>query len=192
MVMALDRRRLSFALVAASGVYVAHAVAYLLAHPDPLLRADALSGHGYLQIAMLLLGPALALGVAGLAVRNARAAALGDHVGLRSLATAVTVGFAVLEVVERVPAGQVTDVLTEPAVPLGLLLAGPIAVALHALVVGVRRVAEVVTSPPGRIPASTPLVQLAAAVPLAARIDRRIPLSPLTRRGPPVVIRVTH
>ena len=57
-----------------AGVWITHELAYLVAHPDPLLRAVALGGHGYLQLARALLTPVAAVALGGLAVQRAREA----------------------------------------------------------------------------------------------------------------------
>lgn len=134
------RKRLSYFLLVLAGVWVSHELAYLLAHPDPLLRAAALGGHAYLQLARALVAPAAALAFGGLAIHKSREANLGSDLRPMRLAGWQTLVFLALEVVERIPHGTAHTVLAEPAIYVGLALMLPVAALLARLVVFTARV----------------------------------------------------
>jgi len=131
-----NRRRFSFLLLVLAGVWVSHELAYLVAHPDPLLRAAALGGHAYLQLARALLAPVAAFALGGLAIQNAREANLGGGLRPMRLAGWQTLVFLTFEVVERIPHGNAHTVFAEPAILVGLALMLPIS-ALLVLLVGI-------------------------------------------------------
>ena len=111
--------------MAASGVVLAHQLAYLVARPDPHERAESLarSGHGDWS---LLVGLALGLLVAALAAHAWRGAAAGARprtppTALRLAALQVP-AFDALEAAERLLTGADPAVLLDdPAVALGVL-----------------------------------------------------------------------
>lgn len=129
-----ERKQLSHLLLVLAGVWITHELAYLLAHPDPLLRAAVLGGHAYLQLARALLTPVAAIALGGLAVQKAREAHVS--VGLRPIRLAgwQALTLMVIEVVERLPHGMAHTVLHEPAIYVGLALTVPVAALLVWLV----------------------------------------------------------
>jgi hypothetical protein len=181
--MLAERKRLAYSLLVLAGVWVAHELGYLVAHPDPLLRAAALGGHAYLELARALLVPAAGIALGWLAVQESRDADLGVELRPLRLAGWQMLVFLLIEVVERLPGGHLHTVLHEPAMYVGLALMVPIAVLLVWLVGATARVlaALLVSSPPppplarqrswSPVPSSKPVV--------TAR------LSSLSSRGPP-------
>lgn len=178
-----DARRGAQALVVMAGVLLTHAVAYLVAHPDPVVRAAVLDGHGYQALASALVLPAAAGAFAWLAVRRARRHEAADGLSIGRLAFLQTIVFVVVEVVERIPDG-VSGVLSEPAIALGLLLQLPVA----ALLVTSLRIVEAVVAgfmaPIGDRRTRAPVAF--DPLPQTRTWGRREFLSSLIRRGPPV------
>jgi hypothetical protein len=139
-----ERKRMAYFLLVLAGVWVAHELGYLVAHPDPLLRAAALGGHAYLQLARALLTPVAAVALGGLAVQKAREARVEAGLSPIRLAGWQALTFIVIEVVERVPHGLAQTVLHEPAIYVGLALTAPIAALLVWLVGATARVVAAV------------------------------------------------
>lgn len=173
-------RRVVAALLMPLGVVVAHALAYAFAHPDGADRARALGTvHGHL-VPLAVLGVvwgAMALWWAG------RAGAAGVRLGLtpgRLVGLQVT-AFAVMEVAERLAEGYGWHtVVHEPAVLVGLAVQALVAVAAWALV----RVSERVGACLARRAARPPRARFVRFPRERGRV-RAVPLSPLSRRGPP-------
>ncbi len=178
-----QRKRLSYFLVMLAGVWITHELAYLLAHPDPLLRAVALGGHGYLQLARALLTPIAAIALGGLAVQKARDAHV--NVGLRPfrLAGWQALTFIAIEVAERLPHGMAHTVLHEPAIYVGLALTVPVAALLVWLVSATARVVAGILGS-GR--QWRPTARQHRWIPVGSRRPVSIvPSSSLGSRGPP-------
>ncbi len=142
------------------------------------------SGHGYVVPALAAIAPLAALAVAAAAVREARRAALGPHLGVARLLAAQVVLFLLQEVVEDLVLGHVHSLTSEPAVLLGLVAQVPVAVVLCRLVRLVRRVASTwfgASSPRRPAPLSrwpsTPEVLASSTV-----------WSPLASRAPPALV----
>ncbi len=187
----LSSRRVSLVRIGAllaltvMGVVVTHAVSYLLSYPQASARRAALEGHAHLDLA----GPGLvAVGVAtavALMVALGRGQSPGLHLGIgrRALVGSQLVGFAGLEVIERVDTlGQLTN---EPAVLVGLGLQIPAAwiifrsISLGALIV--RQIAFGVQPACYRRvrPGQTEVPSCASILVLTFEI------LPISRRGPP-------
>lgn len=112
------------ALLILVGAWVGHELAYLVAHPDPVVRAVSLGGHAYLDLARALVTPLGAIALARLAVVRSREP--GARLSPTRLAFWQMALFLTVEVVERVPDGRLGEVFHEPAIMAGAALMLPI------------------------------------------------------------------
>ena len=183
--MTADRlRRLLPLGVAATGVVGAHALNYVLAFPDPAVRAHELAatGHGYWPIAV---GIALLAGAAaaGLGVANGLRLRRPAPMPVARLAVLQLVLFVTLETAERLGAGMnPIPFLHSPQLVVGVVLQVAVAVAavlvLRAIEAGARSVGRALRRPLPR----------AAAAHWAPTLDRVVvswPASTAPARGPP-------
>lgn len=176
------RPRLLVALSVPFGFVTGHLVGFGLGHRDVGDGAAVEAGHEYLgsltRVSLLLLVASLLVslwsGARNRPIRPRYATAAGQLVGV----------FAVIEVIEHLALGwSLTHILTEPALWLGLLAQLVVA----ALVVAALRlfarigtlIAVGVSEPPTRS-AEAPAMRV---LPLVAPVA----LTPITRRGPPVM-----
>lgn len=147
------RLRAALAGFAAVGVVVAHELAYLVAVPDPHERMvlRQFTGHGYWHLAVVAAVAALVWGC----IRHASGANRDRQLPRRGLfaraagflAVVQVCGFALLETVERFGAHhQVSNVLAEPTVVLGIVFALALAVAGAVLFVFFARVVSLLLS----------------------------------------------
>lgn len=121
-------------LIVPLGVVAGHVLGYLVAHPEPLARAEVLgSAHDYLGPAWILSWSAAAAAIGAVAwdaVRN-RAVPLPSPAVLFRLQASL---FLALEVMERAPLpNPVAAALEEPAVWIGFALQLLLAVVAHRL-----------------------------------------------------------
>lgn len=114
-------------LVAVPGTAAGHMAGYLVAHRDAAERAQTLSssGHGYWDaaVSIALIGACAALlGELGIGYLRGRAGA--SHPGFKgtwlALAASQSGLFAGVEILERVLSGSGVEVLSEPAVWIGI------------------------------------------------------------------------
>jgi len=129
--------------LASGGVALTHVLTYFLAAPDPHGRRHLLlaTGHRYWPLITGIALGALVAGLAQFSLRCFRGAGSRHATGLRfygsiaaRLAALQAVGFAALETVEReLAGGSVGGLLTEPVLPIGLLVQTAVA-ALGALI----------------------------------------------------------
>ena len=125
------RSRLALAGVAATGLFTAHWLSYLLAFPVATARAHVLehTGHSYWDLAVKLAVAALVAALAGVFVGHLRgSSAHGDRaervsfVAWRLIGIQVA-GFAAMEVAERLLAGApVSGLLVQQVFLVGLAL----------------------------------------------------------------------
>ncbi len=174
------RRLAAVAALAANGVVAGHALAYALAHSDPVRRAEALDGHGYLPALAAALLPA---GVGALVWLTRHRRPGRPLVPVATLAAAQVVAFAALETAERALAGRdPLAVLGEPAVVMGLVLQAPLALLV---VTGLARVGggwPGWTVPRGLIARLLPVAVVPIPVLVRPAEPGRRPAAP---RGPP-------
>lgn len=173
------------ALCVPFGVVASHAIAYLLAHPGGADRARALgSMHAHL-------GPLAVVGAITMLAALVAAAGAGYRAGrvpvtVAGLAACQVVVFAVMEMGERVAAGEdAAAAVREPALWIGVVVQLGVAGVARWLL----RVGEVVGA---AIRARRPRRRERPAVdrvPVLRGVGRRAPLTPWSRRGPPSVCR---
>jgi hypothetical protein len=172
------------ALLILVGAWVGHELAYLVAHPDPLVRAVSLGGHAYLDLARALVTPLGAVALARLAVVRSREPGPGARLSPTRLALWQMALFLAVEVVERIPQGRLGEVFNEPAILVGTALMLPIS----ALMVWTVKTAAALVSafrPTGEPHQGTEPPRL--WVPVMSVLHRdMVLLSAQPRRGPPV------
>lgn len=102
-------------ILAAGGVLLAHSIGYAVAHAHEALPVAPVGEHAYLTALTWLVAPAAIVALLRAAVRHARSL---DETPITALPLAsVMLGMlAVQEIVERIPAHDVSGVLHEPAV----------------------------------------------------------------------------
>ena len=141
-------RRLLLAGFAAIGLVVTHELAFMLTMPDPHDRLElmAATGHGYWNVAVMACFGLFVWGcISYLATRRRtgpqpRTAFVGVWA---RLAIAQVAGFAALEMVERLGVQhRLANVLVEPAVVLGAVLALVLAAIVAGLFVAFTEVVE--------------------------------------------------
>lgn len=183
--------RVVLAVAAAGGVVAGHGLSYLLAHPHGDDRADALTGHGHLEVLGAVL---VTIGVAAVLVaavisrraisRRARFHRSSPRVG--ALALAQTAAFVGLEVAERVLAGDgdaVLSVATEPAVAVGLVVQPLVALVIAAAIrSGARFIDRLVTAADSLAGSMVPGPVVS---PAAAGLRPVVVRSDVNQRGPP-------
>jgi hypothetical protein len=191
-------RGVPLAGLGAAGVVIGHWLAYAVALPDPVLRAEVLahSGHGYWVVAVQF---AVALGAVGLAVSVYRgllarrdvapAARLFPWLATRLAVMQVGV-FAVMELAERLATGDATrDVYTHPIFAIGIAIQVLVAFAGATLLVWLGRsaaaIADAVRRAAGQADARRQGIQLILHL---VSVPRAIALPGATGvRGPPAV-----
>ncbi len=176
-------KRIATTLLLFAGVLLVHALAYLIAHPDPLVRAVSLEGHRYLEIAGALIGPAIAVAIAVVAVQRARDQQISGWLTPWRYTVGVSVAFLTVEVLERIPDGTIGTVMTEPAIRVGLLLVVPVSWLIFRFVAST---AEVVASLFfGRV--TKPAHSQHRPWPVSEEVHSRAiyRYAPISRRGPP-------
>lgn len=178
--------RVVLAVAAAGGVVAGHGLSYLLAHPHGDDRADALTGHGHLEVlgaVLVTIGVAAVL-VAAVISRRARFHRSSPRVG--ALALAQTAAFVGLEVAERVLAGDgdaVLSVATEPAVAVGLVVQPLVALVIAAAIrSGARFIDRLVTAADSL---AGSMVPGPVVPPAAAGLRPVVVRSDVNQRGPP-------
>lgn len=133
----------------AAGLIGGHALGYAVSVPDAYHRGALLeaTGHGYLPSASRL---ALMLGIAAVVAGVASGYLHRPRTAHTSLARAALwlvalqcAGFVALEIAERVVASASLETLSLPIVIVGLVTQALVAVLLALLVVGLRRLGEV-------------------------------------------------
>ena len=176
------RLRLAHLLLAAAGALGAHVLGYFLADVYQSAAIDASNGHAYLSGAAHWVGISGALALVWLAVRGGRAVGVGSVLRVRTLLSLQVLLYGAQESLERLAAGHsLVELLTEPAVLLGLAFQPLLALALVALVrLGARLVEAVLAAPRPR----RDTVALISRAPLVGPAPLLLPA--LSRRGPPV------
>jgi hypothetical protein len=141
-------RRLLLAGFAAIGLVVTHELAFMLAMPDPHDRLELLAstGHGYWNLAVIACFGLFVWGCISYLATHKRA---GERTRMAfvgvwvCLAIAQVAGFAALETVERLGAQHgLANVLAEPAVVLGAVLALVLAAVIAGLFVAFTEVVD--------------------------------------------------
>ena len=171
--------------VAFFGVFVGHAITYVVLAGNPIVRSTMLraTGHGYLPVTVHATLALAVIGLAGIFLAQLGAArTTGSRLTAR-VATFQVLVFAAIEVAERVAARVPLNDLTH-VLPMGIAVqiavALGVAAVIRVMIRAGRAVNEVLeaapTAPP---PAVVPLV--AASPTWAPSGDRSIPLG----RGPP-------
>jgi hypothetical protein len=179
--------------VAIAGSLAAHAVAYLIAVPDPQARATLLerTGHGYLAHLPVLAGAGLALALAA-GVSHAARGRPGARPSPWVFALLPPLAFVLQEHLERLLSGALPlETVLDPTFVIGLALQLPFALLAYALVGVLLRAAEalgllLVRPPRLRVRA------IAAAGPssTAPRPAARPPAN--AQRGPPSRVVLSH
>jgi hypothetical protein len=175
---------------AAIGLVVTHELAFMLAMPDPHDRLELLAatGHGYWNLAVIACFGLFVWGCISYLATHRRTGPQPRtaFVGVWArLAIAQVVGFAALETVERLGAQhRGADVLAEPAVVLGAVLALVLAAIVAALFVAFTEVVDRLMGAARTVPSSygfiwTPTTTSDPARPVPGR-------GPRTLRGPPL------
>ena len=173
--------------VAIAGCLAAHALAYLIAVPDPHARATLLerTGHGYLAHLPVLAAAGLSLALAATLSHAVR-----GRVGARPcpwfFALLPPLAFVLQEHLERLLAGGALPLETalHPTFLIGLALQLPFALLAYALVAAVLRAAEALALLLVRPPRLR--VRAAAALPPAFTAPRPATRALATaQRGPP-------
>jgi hypothetical protein len=183
-------RRLLLAGFAAIGLVVTHELAFMLAIPDPHDRLQLLasSGHGYWNLAVIACFGLFVWGCISYMSSHRRAGPRTRmaFVGVWArLAIAQVAGFAALETVERLGAQhRLANVLVEPAVVLGAVLALVLAAVVAGLFVAFTEVVDRLMGGARTAPSSIavtwiPITICGAARPVPGRGTR-------TLRGPPL------
>ena len=183
-------RRLLLAGFAAVGLVVTHELAFMLAMPDPHDRLELLAttGHGYWNLAVIACFGLFAWGCISYLAAHKRAGTQSRtaFVGVWArLAIAQVAGFAALETVERLGAQQrLANVLVEPAVVLGAVLALVLAAVVAGLFVAFTEVVDRLMGDVRTVPSSSgvrwiPTPTAGPARPVPGRGTR-------TLRGPPL------
>jgi hypothetical protein len=183
-------RRLLLAGFAAIGLVVTHELAFMLAMPDPHDRLELLAstGHGYWNLAVIACFTLFLWGCISYLATHRRAGqqARTTFVGVWAhLAIAQVAGFASLETVERLGAyHRLSNVLVEPAVALGFVLALVLAAVVAGLFVVFTEVVERLMTGARRAPHSCAFVWIPTS---AAIAPRPVPgRGAGTLRGPPL------
>jgi hypothetical protein len=141
-------RRLLLAGFAATGLVVTHELAFMLAMPDPHDRLELLAstGHGYWNVAVIACFGLLVwacISYLGTYRRTSPQPNVGFARVWARLAIAQVAGFAGLEMVERLGVQhRLANVLAEPAVVLGAVLALVLAAIVAGLFVTFTQVVE--------------------------------------------------
>jgi len=186
---------------AAVGVFVGHAVTYLIVFPSAAARAREIadSGHGYWPDAIRLLVQFAAFSIATLAVRTLRERArasgdLADPPGelfrwlMIRLGALQAAGFIVMEVTERLATGDpirasLTPGLLLVVIGVQLLIAAVIALALIIVARVVEHLTTVARAPYER--ESAPAMWFA---PVLIRARKARPAGAWGTRGPPAAL----
>jgi hypothetical protein len=183
-------RRLLLAGFAAIGLVVTHELAFMLAMPDPHDRLELLevTGHGYWNLAVIACFGLFAWGCISYLATHKRVEERTRmaFVGVWArLAIAQVAGFAALETVERLGAHhRLANVLVEPAVVLGAVLALVLASVVAGLLVAFTEVVDRLRGGARTAPRSSavtwiPTTTAGPARPVPGRGTR-------TLRGPPL------
>jgi hypothetical protein len=161
-----------------AGLVGGHALGYAVSVPDAYHRGALLeaTGHGYLpsasRLALMLGIAAIVTGIASGYLHRPRSVHPSfQRVALR-LVTLQCIGFAGLELAERVLASAPLSTLSLPILVIGLLTQALIAVVLALLVVGLRRLGAVLRT------------RAIAALASHARAKIVVPLKALSSRTP--------
>ena len=173
----MARCRWALVILAALGVVVSHAAAYLVAPPHH--SHGAVDMHGYLQLAAPVVVLAAVAGMGWLVA--ARSGIRRRLPTTAAVASAQAVAFVAQEVVEHALGPGIHAALTSPAVWLGLALQAVVAGVLLWLTRAGRRVVERLRNSPPGLRAAAPGCAHAAPVGWPARWER----APRRRRGPP-------
>jgi hypothetical protein len=183
-------RRLLLAGFAAIGLVVTHELAFMLAMPDPHDRLELLAatGHGYWNLAVIACFGLFVWGcISYLATRRRTGPqSRTGFVGVWArLAIAQVAGFAALETVERLGAQhRLANVLAEPAVVLGALLALVLAALVAGLFVAFTEVVDRLMTGARTAPSSSGFMWIP---PTSAGPVRLLPgRGTRTLRGPPL------
>ena len=183
-------RRVLLAGFAAIGLVVTHQLAFMIAMPDPHDRLELLAttGHGHWNLAVIACFGLFAWGCISYLATHKRA---GERtrmafVGVWArLAFAQVAGFAALETVERLGVlHRLANVLVEPAVVLGAVLALVLAAVVAGLFVAFTEVVDRLMGGVRTVPSSSgvrwiPTPTAGPARPVPGRGTR-------TLRGPPL------
>ena len=180
--------------LAAAGVVVAHTIAYLLAVPDPNLRAAFLfmTGHEGWSLVVAAAAGILTFGLSGFVISATTSNPRTETLTVRSIAIRLAglqvIGFMALEMAERLLDGRsIAELMTEPVVVIGLLIQFAVAVAGAFLLVGFAWAVDTLLH---RRWAPRPRrVRLSFRVPTNDWIPRiRAAADAASPRGPPVLI----
>jgi hypothetical protein len=183
-------RRLALAGFAAFGLVATHELAFMLAMPDPHDRLELLAatGHGYWNLAVIACFGLFVWGCISYLATHRRTGPRSrtSFVGVWArLAIAQVAGFAALETVERLGAQhRLANVLVEPAVVLGAVLALVLAAVVAGLFVAFTEVVDRLMTGARTAPSSSgcvwiPTTSAGPARPVPGRGTR-------TLRGPPL------
>jgi hypothetical protein len=183
-------RRLLLAGFAAIGLVATHELAFMLAVPDPHDRVELLArtGHGYWNLAVIACFGLFVWGCISYLATHRRSAPQPPMRFLRVwalLATTQVAGFAALETVERLGAQhRLANVLVDPAVVLGAVLALVLAAIVAGLFVAFTEVVDRLLSDARHAPSSSGCtwIPLTSADPARSVPGR----GTHTLRGPPL------
>lgn len=120
---ALGALSLGLAGMAWGGVVAGHLLAYAVAHPHPAIRHEqlAVTGHGSFHAMLLLAALSSGLGLASAGVRSLRGRAVPRGSSTALVLAAIQIpAFALMDLAER--GFSLSSFVTDPAVPLGLVL----------------------------------------------------------------------
>ena len=145
-------RALTILGLGAAGLIGGHALGYAVSVPDPYHRGALLeaTGHGYLpsasRVALMLGIAAIVAGIASGYLHRPRASGLVFGRSAWRLVALQCAGFLGLEVAERLVAGAPLATLSLPILVVGLVTQALVAVVVALLVVGLRRLGELLRS----------------------------------------------
>jgi hypothetical protein len=186
-------RRVLLAGFAAIGLVVTHELAFMVAMPDPHDRLEllAVTGHGYWNLAVIACIGLFLWGCISYMASHRRPGprprAAFAGVWAR-LAVAQVAGFAVLETVERVGAHhRLANVLVEPAVVLGVVLALVLSAVVAGLFVAFTEVVERLMTGVPSAPSSCGFVWIPSSI--ASALKPAPGRGTRTPRGPPLRVR---
>lgn len=166
------------------GFAVGHAGAYLVAPPGA--HDTAAGAHGYLGSVTVVGSVLMLVAMVGAFLAGARRDDYRPR--WRSLAAQLCLAYAVIELVEHLAAGhELAEVVGASSLWVGLLVQLAVAAALVALLRAAHRVGAslvVLTAPVPCRSSARPQAVLALVA--------GVPLTPIRRRGPPVVSLSTH
>jgi hypothetical protein len=171
--------------IAFFGVFVGHAITYVVLADNPVVRSTMLSatGHGYLPVTVHATLALAVIGLAGVFLAGLGAPRTAGSGLTRRVATFQVFAFAAIEFAERIAARAPLHDLTH-VLPVGVVVQIGVALLVAVVIRAMLRAADVAAeTSTGDVPAPQPaLLRLVAPVPTWVPAQGR---SDLRDRGPP-------